>query len=155
MISTRSYNGNSVLNNNDRETKPYSTSRTAESACVRMGMAAGCNEGGGGNSNFFHISGGTCYKYRWGSYDVGSSNVYFGGNISSEKVGSSYIINSAQPCSFVCSFNETGNNNPTTRTDMASNLTYTNSQMYIVFGRATLTTSMFFVQVQTSKLCIT
>ena len=106
----------------------------------------------------YHVIGGVCYKYRWGDYYVGSSNVYFGGSIKSYNAGTSankdYLISSSTPCCLVCSFNETGNNNPSTITEIMRSNNYSYSQIYIVFGTVTLTTSIFYVPIQTSKVKI-
>lgn len=106
-----------------------------------------------GNDNSYKIVGGTCYKYRWGDYDVGSANVYFGGNVISSKCSSNqYVIDSSSASCFVCSFNETGNSNYYATTEVAVNITYRNSEMLVVFGQVTLTTSIAFVPVQTSDV---
>ncbi len=104
-----------------------------------------------GSPQHYDITGGVCYKYRWGDYDVGSSNVFFGGAICSYLYGGEWTIGSHTPCSFVCSFNETGNNQPYTISEVVGNKTYSNVQMFIVAGHVTLTTSIIF-PVQTSHL---
>lgn len=105
-----------------------------------------------GAPQHYDITGGVCYKYRWGAYDVGSSNVFFGGAICSYLYGGEWTIGSHTPCCFVCSFNETGNNQPRTISEIVSNKTYHNVQMFMVSGYVTLTTYMFSIPIQTSPL---
>ena len=112
---------------------------------------------GGDTHTIYNIVGGVCYKYRWGDYYVGSSNVFFGGHIKSYNAGTcsnkDYVIASSTPCCFVCSFNETGNNNPTTLTEIERARNYPYSEVYIVSGSVTLTTSIIF-PIQTSHVTV-